>query len=63
MGGVGSGEIFLSLGIRGCTEIPSLVHADRAAKLLIGIRPHVHRHVCVCWELIHVSHSVRALPI
>lgn len=56
MGGEGSGgnEIFLSLGIWGCSEISLLAHADSNTKLVIMIL-----RVCVC-VFRAVSHTVRA---
>lgn len=64
MGGEGSGEIFLSLGIRGCSEIPTLVHTDSDAKLLIMTLLHVYERVCVRTHTsrgIHVSNSKSCL--
>lgn len=46
--GEGSGELFLSLGTGGCSEIPSLVHTDSDAKPVIMIPLRVCLHVCVC---------------
>lgn len=50
MGREGGVVRFSSLGIYGCSEIPSLVHTD--TKLLIMILLHLYGHVCmcVCWH-------------